>query len=195
MEGAVSVHHKKEVESQDLLTDSRGGQGGGGRPPPQVTSQRMGSGTTHTCHLQGGWGGGLTLSVYLRSFPRKSRVGAWVMGILHSSSYLNVQTPGVSRVITLWNAQAVTRKEMAVSSEKQKLVFLINPPHPTSTNQCLFFLLSFWSHLCCSQWWWCLSWSLSPTPSSPPPSSEVAFTPGMTTSCHWVMFGLQPVRY
>ena len=76
MEGAVSVHHKKEVESQDLLTDSRGGQGGGGRPPPQVTSQRMGSGTTHTCHLQGGWGGGLTLSVYLRSFPRKSRVGA-----------------------------------------------------------------------------------------------------------------------
>lgn len=29
MEGAVSVHHKKEVESQDLLTDSRGGQGPG----------------------------------------------------------------------------------------------------------------------------------------------------------------------
>lgn len=101
MEGAVSVHHKKEVESQDLLRFQRGPGPrelwGGGRPPSQLTSQQMESRTTRTCHLQGGWGGGLTLSVYLRSFPRKSRV----MGILHSSSYLNVQTPGVSRVVTL----------------------------------------------------------------------------------------------
>ena len=77
MEGAVSVHHKKEEESQDLLTDSRGGQGPGswgvGVPSPQVTSQRMGSGTTHTCHLQGDWGGGLTLECLSEKLPQEKR--------------------------------------------------------------------------------------------------------------------------
>lgn len=92
MEGAVLVYHKKEVVSQDLLTASRGGQGPGNQkglgedhPPSQVTSQQMESRTIHTSG----------------SFARKSRVGTSVMDILDSSSYLSVQTPGVSRVITL----------------------------------------------------------------------------------------------
>ena len=92
MEGAVSVYHKKEVVSQDLLTASRGGQGPGNQeglgedhPPSQVTSQQMESRTIRTSG----------------SFARKSRVGTSVMDLLHSSSYLSVQTPGVSRVITL----------------------------------------------------------------------------------------------
>lgn len=70
---------QKEVESQDLLTDSRGaraqGAAGWGPPSSQLTSQQMETGQHAPVSLTGGWGGGLTLSVYLKLPQEKQSDG------------------------------------------------------------------------------------------------------------------------
>lgn len=64
---------------------------------------------------------GLTVSGHFKKCPQKGKAGSCRGGILNSGSYLNIQTLGVSRVVTMWNAQAATQRKVV----SLKLVFLI----------------------------------------------------------------------